>query len=234
MSNNTSDFQNDSVLENFSDVLEELSEVELDRLLNNEIVKDIPVISTAVNICKAVNGIRERAYLKRLQQFINAMNQGIATSDKVEYYKERLTNKKQRNKELEYILLLIDRYLHIDKTIFLAKLYLAYLDETIKWDEFVTLSEILDMLMPKDYNVLKSDYTYRINRDNNTDNILRLAGLGLIIRDPHASFKIDYEITRQMNLVSRGYASNIDKDKIQNTYLRTELGAKLVDIIESR
>ena len=230
MSNNIPDFQNDSVLENFSDVLEELSEVELDRLLNNEIVKDIPVISTAVNICKGIMGIRERAYLKRLQQFINAMNQGIATSDKVEYYKKRLTNKKQRNKELEYILLLIDRYLQIDKTIFLAKLYLAYLDETIKWDEFVTLSEIIDMIMPEDYTVLQSNTSFCIERGSNIESILRLAGLGLIVRNPNALDAID----REYSYIKRGLTSGFNKDKIQNTYYRTALGDKMVKILESR
>lgn len=159
----------------------------------------------------------------------------MAKDEQREYYKQKvIDDTKKRNKELEYILILIDRYLLEDKTVFLAKIYLAYLDETIKWEEFVTFSSVIDMLMPKDYTVLKSSYTYHIRHDNNTDSILRLAGLGLIMKDPHSSIKIDHEISSERNLVSRGIASGVDKDKIQNTYLRTELGANLVDIIESR
>lgn len=216
--------QNDSVLDNLTDIFGSLSDAEIDILFDNEIVKEIPVISNAISICKAVNGIRERAYLKRLQQFINAMNQGIATSDKVEYYKERLTNKKQRNKELEYILLLIDRYLHIDKTIFLAKLYLAYLDKSITWNELTIMAEIIDRLLPGDYNTLVASDTFKTERDINTDSIQRLIAFGLFVEDFRATL-----IKNEEGTVTIDPPELLEKR--ERNYTRTELGNKMTLII---
>ena len=221
----------ESLRDDAADILCNISEIGLDSILDDGIIKDIPMISTAVRLFNIGKSIKERHYVKKLAIFIDALNKGMAKDEQREYYKQKvIDDTKKRNKELEYILILIDRYLLEDKTVFLAKIYLAYLDETIKWEEFVTFSSVIDMLMPKDYTVLKSSYTYHIRHDNNTDSILRLAGLGLIVRDPDALDKID----RRASFTKKGYASSLNKDRIQNTYYRTALGDKMVKILESR
>lgn len=84
--------------------------------------------------------------------------------------------------------------------------------------------------MPEDYTVLQSSTSFCIERGNYIESILRLAGLGLIVRDPDALDKID----RRASFTKKGYASSLNKDRIQNTYYRTALGDKMVKILESR
>lgn len=172
--------QNNLVLQNLSDVLSDLSEVELDNILNNDFVKDIPVISTAAHICKAVHGIRERSYIKKLEKFINAMQQGIASSEQADYYKKRISdNPKSRNKEVEYLLIIIDRFIDEHKPEFIAKLYLAFLDERLTWEELTVSAEIIDRLLPGDYELLKKSQTFTVTNNQGTENALRLVALGL-------------------------------------------------------
>ena len=65
----------------------------------------------------------------------------------------------------------------------LSKIYLAYLDEKIKWNDLVLLSEVVDRLLPGDYNELASAQTFT-TKDGAGDHImLRLEAIGLIIEE---------------------------------------------------
>ena len=57
----------------------------------------------------------------------------------------------------EYILVLIDRYVSYDKPKMLAKLYMAYFDGEIVWEEMIMYAEIIDRFILLDYNTLISD-----------------------------------------------------------------------------
>lgn len=227
MENNLSSKQDNTVLDNLSDALSELSEIELDSLLNNEIVKEIPIISTAVHICRAVNGIRERAYIKKLARFIQAVNNGMTSKKQIEYFQSKVTgNKKNRDKEIGYLLIIIDRFLDEHKPEMLAKLYLAYIDERITWDELTIMSEIIDRFLPGDYDLLKSNHDISIINDKGTENALRLISSGLLI-DTEPILKDDDLILN--------CGSSDDKDRTPETrnhnYSRTRLGDKMTLII---
>ena len=227
MENNLSSKQDSTVLDNLSDVLSELSEIELDSLLNNEIVKEIPIISTAVHICRAVNGIRERACLKKLERFIQAVNNGMTSKKQIEFFQSKVTgNKKNRDKEIGYLLIIIDRFLDEHKPEMLAKLYLAYIDERITWDELTIMSEIIDRFLPGDYDLLKSNHDISIINDKGTENALRLIAYGLLI-DTEPILKDENYI---INGGSADYHEITSETKVHN-YSRTKLGDKITLII---
>lgn len=48
-------------------------------------------------------------------------------------------------------MVLLDRYISADKSRMLARLYLSYLDNVISWIEFAEFSEIIDRLLPSDF-----------------------------------------------------------------------------------
>lgn len=58
---------------------------------------------------------------------------------------------------IEYILVLIDRYVSYDKPKMLGKLYMAYFDGEIVWEEMIMYAEIIDRFILLDYNTLISD-----------------------------------------------------------------------------
>ena len=66
--------------------------------------------------------------------FLNEINYGIVDESKrLKYQQKFLTDQKFRNQELEYILILIDRYINYEKPQMLAKTYLSYLQNEIDW-----------------------------------------------------------------------------------------------------
>lgn len=160
----------------------DLLEVGLDSIMNDGLLKDIPVLSTAVSLYKIGRSLYERHYLKKLAGFVYALNQDVIDEKKREYYRKKITdNPESRNKELEHILVLIDRYIHVNKAELLATFYLSYLDGSISWLEFSKCAEIIDRLLPGDLEMLKEGAKQEINDDYVSDSLLRMEGLGLYV-----------------------------------------------------
>lgn len=195
----------DSLTEEVSGITGEYVELGLDALVEDGLFKDIPIVSTAVAVYRIGKSIRERHHIAKLISFLNEINKGAADEEKREEYREKFAgNEKFRNQELEYILILIDRYIGFDKPQLLAKLYLAYLDGEIKWDEFTQYAEVIDRLLPGDI-YLSSD-GFKVSR-NKSDSQQRLAALGLMkgtVPNPNvdngvlsfSSAGLNYELTK--------------------------------------
>lgn len=57
------------------DLLADLGETAIDELLSNDVIKDIPILGTAVNLARTVIGLRERAFLNKLRLFVESLPQ---------------------------------------------------------------------------------------------------------------------------------------------------------------
>ena len=204
-------------------------ELGLDAITNEGILKEIPFVSTVVALYKIGDSIKERHNFKKLIVFINEINKGIVDEEKRRRYQEKFEkNEKFRNEELEYLYVLIDRYIDYDKPRMLAKLYLAYLDGILIWQEFTMYAEVIDRFLFLDCNRLVSDSDKTIiHRNKGGEPILRLAALGLMI-----------EITDTSSYVSDGkggyaltWQSLARSQSLDKIYQRTEFGEKLAKIL---
>lgn len=211
------------------DCISELAEVGLDSILKEGIFKELPIISTAVAIYKICGSIKERHNLKKLMVFLNEINNGIADEQKRQEYQQKFSgNEKFRNQEIEYLLVLIDRYINYDKPQMLAKLYLAYLDGVIVWEELSMYAEIIDRFLILDYKMLVSDSEEIIVHKNiGGESVLRLVALGLMAEFIDTSTWIEEENgSYSMTWATLEKAQTLDK-----TYKRTEFGEKLSQIL---
>ena len=176
-----------SITDESLSICTDIGEMGLDSFMEDGIWKNIPFLSTAVSLYKIGNSIKGRHDLKKLAIFLEEINIGCADNDKLQQRRKKFEeNSKFRNQELEYCMVLIDRYISSDKAKMLAKLYLSYLDDIISWSEFAEFSEIIDRLLPSDFwwmfefmchgGIHKKDFP-------NTDlsPVLRLQSLGLVI-----------------------------------------------------
>ena len=207
----------------------EYAEIGLDAVMEDGILKDIPIVSTAIALYKIGNSIKERHNLKKLLIFINEINNGIDDEEKrTEYQQKFQSNEKFRNREIEYLLVLIDRYISYDKPQMLAKLYLAYLEGVIIWEELTMYAEVVDRFLLLDCSTLISceDKT-TVHRNIGGESVLRLEALGLMTETNENSI---FEQTANGFGISTAsmerFASN---DK---TYKRTEFGDKLAKILK--
>lgn len=133
----------------------DFAEIGLDSVIEDGLLKEIPFLSTAVSVYRIGQSIRERNHIAKLAAFLTRISEGILSEDDRKRYQEKFqTNTKFRDQELEYILILIDRYINKDKAKLLATLYLAYLDGKIDWKRFAEFSEIIDRLLPADFDCL--------------------------------------------------------------------------------
>lgn len=172
----------DSLKEESIACIGEYAEIGLDAIKEDGVLKDIPIVSTAIALYKIGNSIKERHNLKKLLIFLNEINNGIADEEKRKDYQYKFQNNDNfRNREIEYLLVLIDRYISYDKPKMLAKLYLSYLDGTISWEELTKYAEIIDRLLSGDFQELQNGSQYDVNYKKVSDALLRLVSLGLVV-----------------------------------------------------
>ena len=172
----------DTLAESTIDIISDIAEVGLDAVLDDGLLKDIPIISTAVSLFKIGKTIHDRVYVKQLGVFIDEIRKHTVNEEKRQKYINKLKeNEAFRNKELEYLLTIIARYIGYEKPRMLAKTYLVYLEKRISWVELTVFSEIIDRLLPGDYEELKKGNQLNISDKNVSDHLLRLIAMGLMV-----------------------------------------------------
>ena len=179
---------NESINDEMTSVISEIAEIGLDSILEDGLLKEVPFISTAISLYKIGSSISEKHNIKKLALFINEINNKTADENKRKKYREKIASDKNINKELEYILVLIDRYLDYKKPQMLAILFLAFLDNKVTWNTFAEFSEIIDRLLLSDIDALREFY-YRgdvimgsiIEQNNDLlSSIQRLVSVGFV------------------------------------------------------
>lgn len=198
-------------------------EVGLDKILNEGLLKDIPFCSTVISVYHIGTGIRDSHYIKKLAIFIDTINSGIASeAERKKHIDIIQADKKKSAKELEYILILIDRYIRYEKPKMLARLYLAYLRQSISWDTFIVYADVIDRLLPKDEELLfisfpvNEEYMNDKSPNNRLDTYARLVSLGLMRESPRR------ETLRDIERVNKNLKH----------YERTDFGKKFAEIIK--
>lgn len=179
--------ENNTITQSFSeslkvitgDVVLDTSEIILDGFMQDDVLKELPIIKYAVTAYKVVDDIRGRMFVRKLATFINSFNSNLATQREVDKIKSKFVNG-NRDEELSYISIVVDRYLDFNKPELIGKLYIAYLDEKISWSDFASYTEIFDKLLSRDLNYLMEKDEYVVLNNRIPSELLRLTGVGLM------------------------------------------------------
>lgn len=176
---------NDSLVIDSSDIVGDYLELGIDSILENDSLKEIPIIKTFISVGKITKSIRERNLIKNLVIFINELNRGKINKEKLSRHREELRkNPKKAEKELGRILIILEQTIDNIKSSILGKLYKSYINQEIDWDIFIEFSEITNRLFMFDINILKVMWsqacnTYIEQKDDNF-RIERMFSLGII------------------------------------------------------
>lgn len=171
----------DSLAADITDGIGEFAEIGIDAMMEEGFLKEIPIVSTVISLYHIGNSIHDRHNIKKLAVFIEQLHRGCADEAALQKYRSKIaSDEKKRDKELEYILILLDRYISYEKPQMLAKLYLAYLDSVITWKEFSMYAEVVDRFLPGDVQELEKGDQINLKQENVTDALLRLISYGLI------------------------------------------------------
>ena len=218
----------ESIKQNVGDITIDTSEAILDSCMDEGILKELPILKYVVTACKVYDDIKGRIFLNKMRIFIQSFNAGCASEEDVKKRRE-MVNKKNRNEELSYISVIIDSFLDFEKPEILAKLYLAYLDQHISWNEFCAYSEITNSLLRMDIDYLKNNQTVLTKNNIITSELLRLTGSGMMYSYQNDSPWVENE---QGGLVINVNDFERVKSK-ERIFTRTEFGEKYIKIILS-
>lgn len=87
----------DELVENFEkslfndskDIIEDYLEIGIDSIIDNGILKEIPIVKTIVGVLKVGKNVHDRNLLKQTLVFINEFNRNEIRQDKIEEYKKK-------------------------------------------------------------------------------------------------------------------------------------------------
>lgn len=183
---------NDSLVIDSSDIISDYLELGIDSILENDSLKEIPIIKTFIGMGKITKNIRERNLMKNLVIFINELNSGNVDTEKLKKHKEELNqNPKKAEKELGRILIILEQTIDNLKSSILGKLYKAYINQEIDWDLFVEFSEITNRLYINDLSILSLIFRNQLSDTSNRSDLYRierLNSLGVVGLAPKAIF----------------------------------------------
>lgn len=205
----------ESITKECADFFEPIVEVGFDSLLDEGIVQKIPFVSSVVSAFHFGKMVHERYATLKLYSFIGDFNKGICDERQRDKYISIFQNDtKRRNRELTYLLIILDRYIAWNKPQLLAKTYLAYLNETITWGDFMKYAEIIDRLLPGDLELLKEGMKQNVDYQDVGDGMLRLVSLGLMVSFPDTS-----KVEGTKLILANGNVQNYKWTKIGETFV---------------
>lgn len=174
----------DSLLDHIVDPIIDIGEVFLDSVLEDGILKDIPIIGVIAGMAKAGTKLRERHLAKNTIAFIQGFKSQTVSEDQILEYRERMKDHKIAEKELGYVLIMLDKEIQMKKTKFLGKAYGSFVQGKISWEKFLELSEAISKIFLSDFLLLGkvvNNSPLEVHTDDASYyRFRRLEGLGLL------------------------------------------------------
>jgi len=180
----------------YTDIFEDLTEIGIDSILKDSLLKELPIVKTVISVKKLGQNIHDRNALIQILTFIKELNTGVIDKEKLKKYRIEInSDKKKCEKELGRVLILLNNTIETQKSQMLANLFRNYINEYINWEEFCEFSEITRSMFVQDIKFLKEIY---IGERKDTLNcnlypINRLISLGLIDSSLKGLYPIDPE-----------------------------------------
>lgn len=173
----------DSLFNSSSDMITDMVEVGIDSLLNEGVLKDIPIVGLLLGVKNIAQNLHDRNLLRQTLQFIKEFNSGTIDEEKLKEYRESIdSDSKKAEEELGRVLIILNNNIELEKSKMLANLFRNYINGNIDWNQFCEFSEIVKMLFINDVQYLKEMYTGRMKDTVGIPlyRIERLNSLGLV------------------------------------------------------
>ncbi len=205
-----------------------LSELVIDSVLEDGIMKDIPIISTIIGLSNIGIKISDRILLNKIISFLFELKD-IPKSKREEMITKIDNSKKYKIKVGEKILLIIDKCNDYENSQYVAKLFSSYIAAKINYNDFLRGANIIQSVEINDFkdflNLDESKFRYSFNNENlNYDDVKYLMHVGLFesnTEEISVREQDDWKNTNQPYIVEGGGI----------TYDITELGRKMHKVL---
>lgn len=128
-----------------SELTTDAGEIVLDNLLDDGLIKDIPLIGSAVKIYRAGKSVSEYFFLKKLLRFLYQINS--TSLDERQKFVSKISESKSQKKEIgQKLIFLIDRIDNETKVDLLSECFKQFMSRKINRNTFFDLSYAIEKL----------------------------------------------------------------------------------------
>jgi hypothetical protein len=132
------------------------AEIGLDTFLDNEAIKEFPIVKSIIGGVKGIMAVRDIFSAKKLITFFKEFHSGSLSAEKRFEFLEKLnSDSKYRNSVIEQVTILNERFISIEKSRILSNLLKAHINGKFDWEGFCQLSECLDDIHTRAFGVLE-------------------------------------------------------------------------------
>lgn len=136
----------------FSDlenVATELTEVFLDKDMEEGILRDIPIVGTIVALSKTAKSVKDFLFLKKILSFLKESSK-VSTEERLKAIEKINTSRKYRTKVGEKLLFIVDKCDDAERAEMFGRFFAYFLKGKISYDDFLRLSKATDNLILQD------------------------------------------------------------------------------------
>ncbi|HAS8429726.1 TPA: hypothetical protein I7765_20720 [Vibrio vulnificus] len=157
---NLSRAASDSIGAELTSVGMDLAEVSVDAVLEEGLLKDIPIVGSVVGLAKSGIALRERLYVKKLIKFLSEL-QKIDSEAREKFISAQLDTDEKKDKFGETVISLIDRAESDEKLILYAKVFESHFRDVIDYDHCIRLCQMVE-------RAFYSDLLYLLHFEDNS------------------------------------------------------------------
>jgi len=121
---------------NFQDVIMNLGETALDAILDEGVLKEIPLLGSFLGLARATMSIQDKLFTKKLLTFLLQLK-NTDTNSRKEQIEKIETDPNYKTKVGEKLLHIIDKCEDNEKAAYIGKLFQCYIDEKIDYEDFL-------------------------------------------------------------------------------------------------
>ena len=158
-------------------ITNDLLEAGIDSVVNNEFIKEIPIVGTLHSLCKIGISIRDKIFLKKILKFLNEIK-NISIKERIEFISKIESNQSYRKKVGDHLIMIIDNINDFEKAEIIGKLFSNTIKNNISYDIFLKLSHIVEICYIDDLKKIKK--FEKLNECNDFYAIDALYNLGLL------------------------------------------------------
>jgi len=135
------------------DTVVDWAEVGLDRILDNEAVKELPVVKTILAVRKGILGLKGSHLVQKIIRFLKRL-EDVSEDEKKAFLEKLATDEKYTTQVMDNLLLLLDRLDDADKATIVGELFKSLIRGSLTVDEFKKLSSIVEKAFISDLQAL--------------------------------------------------------------------------------
>ncbi|MDU0370586.1 hypothetical protein ACFPAF_09305 [Hymenobacter endophyticus] len=156
MENNLSKSILAATASSLTDISKDVLEATFDSVLDEGLIKDIPVLNTVHSLFKIGSSIKEKIFINMLLKFLFELKD-IAIDKRIDFV-NKLQDGEYRDKAGEKIIVILDKLDDSDKASMVGVIFRACVQGKLKFVDFLRLSHIINVAFLDDLYLLKNGF----------------------------------------------------------------------------